>query len=85
MRLPLALIAIGGVALAVIGFAMAVVHRAAPVPWLVLGAGGVIDATCLFLLARHWAQGTVFDQKSAVLLLLPLGMLIMTWVAFSLL
>jgi hypothetical protein len=83
MRLSLAGIAWGGVAIAIIGFAMAVVRSSHSVPWLVLGVCGVVSAVCLWMLARHWANGTVLDEKTALLLAFPAGMLIMTGVAFA--
>jgi hypothetical protein len=83
MRLSLAGIAAGGIAVAIIGFGMAVVRSSHSVPWLVLGVCGVVSAVCLWMLARHWGNGTVLDEKTALLLAFPAGMLIMTGVAFA--
>ena len=83
MRPSITIIASGSGVLAIIGFAMAAVRSSHSLPWLVTGAGGVVTTVCLLLLARHWAKGTVVDQTTVLLLMLPVGMLMMTGVAFA--
>lgn len=83
MRPALTMIASGSGVLTIIGVVMAVTRSSHSLPWIVTAIGGLVSTVCLLLLARHWAKGSVVDEKTFLLLGFPVGMLIMTGIAFA--